>query len=429
VNDDAPLKHREFLDFYFASRLYLAVAIFVAWRLRMFDKPAILGGKPRFDHKINIVRPVLPDYSELQNEIQSILSSGMVTKGRYLNEFEEAIQDYLKVKHAVAVSSCTSGLMLTHKSLGLTGDVVVPSFTFMATVSSLVWNGLNPIFADVDIHTTNLSPEAAEAAITPDTSAILAVHNFGNPAEIDALQAVADRHGIHLIFDAAHGFGALYKGQPLGPQGEANIFSMSPTKLLITGEGGIVATNNSELAARIRLGREYGNNGNYDSLIAGLNARMPELNAILGLKSLERLEDAAQSRNETAALYQEMMGHLPGIDFQRVRTEDRCSYKDFSITVDATKFGLSRDDLAVALTEENIDTRKYYDPPAHRQMAYQSYDDRRPLPNTNWLAANSLSFPLWSNMENGTTTGICEAMEKIFTHREAVRAKLRGITG
>jgi len=421
------LKHHALLGLYFASQLYLAVAIFVAWRLRMSDKPAILGGKPMFEHKINIVRPVLPDYSELQNEIQSILSSGMVTKGRYLNEFEEAIQDYLNVKHVVAVSSCTSGLMLTHKCLGLTGDVVVPSFTFMATVSSLIWNGLNPIFADVDIHTTNLSPEAAEAAITPNTSAILAVHNFGNPAEIDALQAVADRHGIHLIFDAAHGFGALYKGQPLGPQGEANIFSMSPTKLLITGEGGIVATNNSELAARIRLGREYGNDGNYDSLIAGLNARMPELNAIMGLKSLERLEDAAQSRNETAAFFQEMLGRLPGIDFQKVHPQDRSSYKDFSITVEPTRFGLSRDELAAAFAEENIDTRKYYDPPAHRQMAYQSYNDQRPLPNTNWLAANSLSFPIWSNMEPGTMNGICDAMERIFNHREAVKARLRVI--
>jgi dTDP-4-amino-4,6-dideoxygalactose transaminase len=157
----------------------------------MRDVPALLGGTPIFQTKVNIVRPVMPDYSELIDGVKDIVGTGMVTKGKYLRAFEDAIASHLNVKHAVAVSSCTSGLMLTYRGLGLAGDVVVPSFTFMATVSSLIWSGLNPIFADVNPHTTNLDPSAAEAAITPQTSAIVAVHNFGNPAEIDALKAVA----------------------------------------------------------------------------------------------------------------------------------------------------------------------------------------------------------------------------------------------
>jgi dTDP-4-amino-4,6-dideoxygalactose transaminase len=390
----------------------------------MADLPAILGGTPVFSQKINIVRPVLPEFSALEANITDILETGMVTKGRYLEEFEQAISRYLGAKHAVAVSSCTSGLLLTHKALGLTGEVVVPSFTFMATISSLIWCGLHPVFADVDRDTTNLDPAAAEAAITPHTTAILAVHNFGNPANIEALQQVADRHHLALIFDAAHGFGALYRGEPIGKQGSVNIFSLSPTKLLIAGEGGVVVTDDDDLARFVRVGREYGNNGKYDSLFAGLNARLPEFNAILGLKSLDMLEEAAQSRNLVASIYQEMMGKLPGIGFQTVRPDDRCSYKDFSITVDEDLFGLSRDTLADALLAENIDTRKYYDPPGHRQLAYKKYDNHAPLTNTEWLATHSLSFPIWSNMNQKVAVGISEAMHRIYMSRSDIRVKL-----
>ena len=238
----------------------------------MTDKPAVLGNAPVFSSKLNIVRPRLPAFEEMIDEIAEIFSSGMVTKGRHVAAFEQAIAEHLGVKNAVAVSSCTLGLMLTYKGLGLTGDVVLPSFTFMATASSLVWAGLRPVFADVKFDTTNLDPAAAEAAITPRTTAIVAVHNFGNPAEIDELKAIADRHGLKLIFDAAHGFGAQYRGEPVGKQGDAQVYSLSPTKLLIAGEGGIVATNNDTLADRIRMGREYGNDGNYDSAFAGVNA-------------------------------------------------------------------------------------------------------------------------------------------------------------
>src|SRR5512142_553997 len=315
----------------------------------MSDVPAILGGMPAFQSKINIVRPVMPEFSEMAEGVQGILRSGMVTKGEHLKAFEKAVREHLGVKHAIGVSSCTSGLMLTYRGLGLTGDVVVPSFTFMATVSALVWSGLRPVYADVDAGTTNLDPASAEAAITPQTTAIVAVHNFGNPAEIDALRAVASRHGLKLIIDSAHGFGALYQGQPVGGQADAHVFSLSPTKLLITGEGGIVATNDDVLAEKIRLGREYGNSGSYDSAFAGLNARMPEFNALLGLRSLERLEQAARSRNQSAELFQEMLGILPGVGFQEVKAGDRCSYKDFSVTLDPDVFGLTRDALALAL--------------------------------------------------------------------------------
>jgi dTDP-4-amino-4,6-dideoxygalactose transaminase len=391
----------------------------------MSDVPAILGGAPAFQSKVNIVRPVLPDISEMAGGVQSMLQSGMVTKGEHLKAFEKAVREHLGVKHAIAVSSCTSGLMLTYRGLGLSGDVVVPSFTFMATVAALVWSGLRPVYADVDRGTTNLDPAAAEAAITPETSAIVAVHNFGNPADLESLRAIARRHGLKLIIDAAHGFGALHSGQPVGGQADAHVYSLSPTKLLIAGEGGIVATNDDVLAERIIMGREYGNSGSYDSAFAGLNARLPEFNALLGLRSLDRLEEAAQTRNQTADLYEELLGALPGVGFQEVRPENRCSYKDLSITIDAALFGLTRDELALAMAAENIDTRKYYEPPVHRQTAYQQFYDGRPLPNTEWLARNSLSFPMWSNMDAQVVQEICGAIKRVYQNREAVRDCLK----
>jgi dTDP-4-amino-4,6-dideoxygalactose transaminase len=392
----------------------------------MNNKPAFLGGQPVFTDKIPMVRPVLPDYAEMAEGIRHILSTGMVTKGEFMVAFETAIAEHLGVKHAVAVSSCTSGLMLVYRALELSGEVVVPSFTFMATVSALVWNGLRPVFTDVDPGTTNLDPAAVERAITSQTTAIVGVHNFGNPADIAALQMLADRRGLKLVFDAAHGFGARYQGNPVGSQGDAQVFSLSPTKLLITGEGGIVATNDDDLARKVRMGRDYGNDGNYDSAFPGLNARMPEFNALLGLRSLQNLEHAADSRNETAALFQEALGRIPGIGFQEVRPGDRNSYREFSITISPEAFGLRRDEIVPALSAENIDSRKYYEPPVHRQTAYRSYFNGDPLPNTDWLAAHSLSLPMWTDMDPRVSLLICEAFQRIHTHARAIHDKLAG---
>jgi dTDP-4-amino-4,6-dideoxygalactose transaminase len=385
---------------------------------------AILNGTPIFSSRVNIVRPVLPGHHELVDGIQSMLSSGMVTKGKFLSEFESAVAEYLNVKHVVGVSSCTTGLMLTYQAFKLSGEVIVPSFTFMATVSALVWCGVKPVFCDVDFGTTNIDPDQVENLISPKTSAIVAVHNFGNPVDIDALEKIASKHAIPLIFDAAHGFGSLYRGKAVGNQGDAQVFSLSPTKLLIAGEGGVVATNQDHIAETVRMGREYGNNGKYDSLFAGLNARLPEFNALLGMKSLENLEKAAENRNKSVRIYKDLLQSVPGISFQEIRQGNRSSYKDLSITIDERLFGLTRDELSQALGKENIDTRKYYDPPVHRQIAYQKYYLGEPLPATENLASHSLSLPIWSSMDPAIIHGICEAISLARENSTEIHQKL-----
>jgi dTDP-4-amino-4,6-dideoxygalactose transaminase len=393
----------------------------------MSDRPAVLGGTPIFKNRVPIVRPVLPPLTEMSTEIERMLSTGMVTKGEHLARFEEALAAHLRVKHAIAVSNCTSGLMLVYSALGLTGSVIVPSFTFMATVSALVWAGLRPIFADVDEGTTNLDATAAAAAIESDTTAIIGVHNFGAPADIERLNEVARSRGLKLVFDAAHGFGALYRGVPVGPQGDAQVYSLSPTKLVIAGEGGVVATNDDDLAARVRIGREYGNGGGYDAVFAGLNARMAEFNAVLGLHSLMRLEDGVQHRNHVVRRFKTGLESTPGVEFQHVDPADRSSYKDLSVMIRSTQFGLERDDLCRALTAENIDIRRYYDPPVHRQTAYRRFvAETSALANTDRLAMNSVTLPIWSQMPDEVVDGICTAVERIHRVAAEVAEKLSG---
>jgi len=391
----------------------------------MNSQPALLGNSPIFERKINISKPVLPRYEELEQPLREIFASRVLSKGNRLRIFEALVAEHLSVKHAVAVSSCTSGLMLVYQALGLKGAVVVPSFTFMATVSALIWAGAHPVFADVDAGTTNLSPSAAEAAITPQTSAIVAVHNSGNPADIDGLKSVAERHNLRLILDAAHGFGSLYQGRPVGPDGAASVFSLSPTKLLVAGEGGIIATNDDGLAKKLRIGREYGNTGDYDSALPGLNARLPEISALLGQFSLINLEASARHRNQLAELYLERLGRVPGLGFQKVSVGNRSSYKDFSIIVDPNAFGLTRDELALALAAENIDTRKYYDPPVHRQSAYRQYaPPDEVLPETQMLSSRILNLPIWSDMESSVVSRICRAVERAQEFAEGIRMAL-----
>jgi len=334
------------------------------------------------------------------------------------------------VKHVVAVSSCTTGLLLTVQALGLTpgSEVIIPSFTFMATGLGPVWNGLRLRFVDVDSKTMNLDPEQVEAAITPNTSAIIGVHQFGNPAPCKELQQIANCHGLTLIYDAAHGLGSQSEGMPLGGHGKAEIFSLSPTKVMIAGEGGIVATNDDAIAHHITIGRNYGNPGDYDCLFPGLNARMSEFHAILALESFRMLENAARQRNQAAERYRKRLGTVPGIGFQRISENTRSSYKDLCIVVNENEFGLTQPTLVKALLAEGIHTRVYYSPVLHRMEAFRRFAGEaadRELPNTLYLESHALSLPLYSDMTDDEIDLVCAAIERIHTNARSIQQSER----
>jgi len=385
-------------------------------------KPAVLGGKPAFSKIFPFNQPTIPELGELTDQLKDIFSSKMITNAKYVREFEKNAAKYLGVKHAVAVSCCTSGLLLVLKALELKGEVIVPSFTFSATVQSLVWNNLKPVFVDCDPKSFNIDAKLVESLITPKTSAIMAVHIFGMPADVGALSKIAKMHGLKLIFDAAHGFGAKYDGKLVGGFGDAEIFSLSPTKILTAGEGGIVATNDDVLAGNIRIGRDYANQGDYNCQFAGLSARMAEFNAILGLKNLETIEEKVARRNEIADVYKENLKGLPGISFQETTPGSRCSYKDVSILIDPKKFGLTRDVLAQCLDKENIKTKKYYYPPVHHQKFITDMfkADESKLKVTNYVSQNILSLPILTHMKDKDITAICGAIRNIYKYRNEI---------
>jgi dTDP-4-amino-4,6-dideoxygalactose transaminase len=368
------------------------------------------------------MRPTLPDLSEVISEYQSTYEKGLLTNAGLVARLEGAVAERLGVKHCVAVSSCTSGLMMVLRALGLSGEVIVPSFTFFATGHAILWNGLTPVFANSELDTWNVSPDDVERHITNKTSAIVAVHMYGNPCDIPALERLAQRYRLKLIFDAAHSFGSAYRGKPIGFFGDAEVFSLSPTKLLVAGEGGLVTTGDAKLAAAVRAMRNYGDLGAYNPEWLGVNARMTEFNAALALHCLPLIDAKVQRRNSIAQMYTQLLCSLPGVRFQRTHAHDTCTYKDYSIHVTPEILGITRDALANALLNENIETKKYFYPPLHQQSLYSKFHDPawNDLSQTEYLAEGILSLPIYESLPDETVIAVAEILRRIV-HSELER--------
>ena len=370
-------------------------------------------------------RPTLPPYALFNKEVEAFYDSGMITNGPVVRRLETSVRDALLVDNAVAVSCCTSGLMLALRCKGLSGKVALPSFTFFATAHVLVWNGLEPVFVDIEPDTWNISQEALERALEEDESisAVLPVHVFGNPCDVDALEDLAGDRGLAVIYDSAHAMGAKVRDRWVGCFGDAEVFSLSPTKIVVAGEGGIVTTPDDELAEQLRAGRDYGNTGDYDPALVGLNARMSEFHAALAMGSFQMLEKNVLRRNAIADRYGEGLSYLPGITTQAIREGNRSTFKDLTVLVNEERFGLSRDALSWYLSRKGIDSRKYYDPPVHRTKAYRErwgmkYDEF--LPVTNRLSRQALSLPIWSHMELGLVDSVVESVQGAHERAEEI---------
>jgi dTDP-4-amino-4,6-dideoxygalactose transaminase len=369
---------------------------------------------PEHDEEaIPLVRPRVADPGALEARIAAIVEGGILTNGPTVRELEERAAAYLGVRHAVAVSSCTAGLMLVLRACDLSGDVVLPSFTFAATAHAVAWNGLRPVFADVDAETLTLSPEAVERALTVRTSAIVATHVYGNPCDVDSLDAIAREHGLRLFYDAAHAFGSSVSGRMVGGFGDAEVFSLSPTKVLFAAEGGIVATDDDELAGRCRIGRDYANPGDYDCRFVGLNARMSELHAAVALASLEDLDERIVERNVLAEAYRRRLGSVRGVSFPVVREGNRSTYKDLTILIDPHAADADADAVRAALAARGIESKRYYAPPVHEMQAYRGLaSGGGSLVWTRRAAAQALTLPLWSGMGTGRVDRVADAVRR-----------------
>ena len=381
---------------------------------------AVLGGEPAFPAGIPFVRPPTPPLDRVVARLTPSYDRGALTDGPLVRELEERTAERLGVAHVVAVASCTAGLMLTLRALELAGPVVVPSFTFSATAHAVTWNGLAPVFSECDPYSFQF--DCADASARLDgVSAMIATHVFGAPCAPERVEELAASAGVPVIFDAAHAFGAERAGRAVGGYGWAEVFSLSPTKPLIAGEGGLVATDRNDVADAVRMGRNYGNPGDYDTKFAGLNARMSELHAALALESLTELDEHLATRRRLADRYTAGIEATPGLAIQRVGAEDRSTWKDFTMAVDADRFGLARDALVVALRAEGIDTRCYFDPPVHRQ---QSYANARvgSLPVTEHTSSRVVSLPLYRDLDEVVIDRVTELLAQIHADSKGVSA-------
>ena len=357
---------------------------------------AIFSGKPAFTKMLHIGQPNIGNHERLMNRINRILDKRWLTNaGEQVQELERRVSSMCGVKHCIAMCNGTVALEIVIRALELSGEVIVPSFTFIATAHALQWQQINPIFCDINPNTHNIDPSRIEALITPRTTGIVGVHLWGRPCDVDTLTKIAEKNNLKLLFDASHAFGCSHRGNMVGGFGHAEVFSFHATKLMNSFEGGAVVTNDDELAAKIRLMKNFGFAG-YDNVIyIGTNGKMSEVSAAMGLTSLESFEEfIAVSRNNYEC-YQSCLKGIPGINIVPYDTRERCNYQYIVLEIDENITKISRDHLLKVLHAENVLARRYFYPGCHRMEPYRSYfpNAKLLLPITEWLAKRILQLP------------------------------------
>lgn len=381
--------------------------------------PAILGGKPAFDSTLDVVKTATPPMDALIPKISTMLESCRLSNnGEFVQEFERMASERLGVKNCVAMCNGTLSLVLALKAMNLTGKVIVPSFTFCATVHAVLWAGLEPVFADIDTETFSITPETVEKVLTSDVSAVMPVTIFGSPCDVTGFENLAELCDFKLLFDSAQGMGSAYRGRSLGSFGDAESFSVHATKILPAGEGGLLTTDNDDLADYLRRARNFGVDGDSDCIMPGLNAKMAEFPAILGIEGLKLLDVAIEKRRRLVERYEELLKGIPGVGFQKHPQGYQTNHQNFVVSVEADRFGMPRNALSIALLAENIRTRKYFFPPVHATSAYygNSVEAKEMLPNTNRISDMVLSLPLHTEMSLQEVDRVCEVIAEIQRH-------------
>ena len=356
---------------------------------------AVNGAPPAFDEPLHVGRPNIGNRETFMRLVEEMFDRCWLSNnGPLVQQFEQRVADYLGVKHCVAMCNGTIALEIAIRALGMEGEVIVPSYTFIATAHALHWQGITPVFADIDLQTHNLDPAAVRRMITPRTTGIIGVHLWGKGAPVQALQEIADEHGLQLMFDAAHAFGCSFGGKMIGSFGRAEVLSFHATKFFNTFEGGAVVTNDDALAEAVRLMRNFGFAG-FDNVIhPGTNGKMVEVCAAMGLVNLDYIDTVIDANRRNYHAYCQALSSLPGLKMIAFDEAERNNYQYVILEVGEGS-AVSRDQLVAALHAENILARKYFWPGCHRM---KPYSDLYPhagmvLPNTTLIADRVIVLP------------------------------------
>lgn len=366
---------------------------------------------PRFDEPIYVTRPLLPPLNAVQARLAEVWDARWLTNdGAQTVALTQAIAGYLDAPHVSLFNNGTIALLAAVRALGLTGEVITTPFTFPATPHAVSWSGVTPVFADIDPVTMTLDPAAVKALVTPRTSGILAVHVYGIPCDVRGLQAVADRHGLKVVYDAAHAFGTTVDGVGIGTFGDASMFSFHATKLFHTAEGGALVCRDAAVKAEVDQLKNFGILNQEQVGPVGINGKMNELQAALGLAVLDCVPEEIRRRQAVIARYRERLGRVPGLTLMPEPVGVRSSCQYFVIRVDAAAFGRSRDEVHEALKRENVMTRKYFFPLCTEYACYRDLASSAPgrLPVASHVVREVLCLPLYGTLALADVDVICD---------------------
>ena len=372
----------------------------------------------RNEQPIPLIRPTLPDMDRVLDMFRQSCEAGAVTSAQIVATFEEEACRFTGTDHAVAVSSCTSGLILAFAAMDFPdgAEVVLPSFTFAATVEAVVWNRLIPVYVDCLPGTMTVDPDEIVKAIGPRTVAICPVNTFGLPPDMDRLQEISTKYGIPLLFDSAQGLGSTFRGKPTGGFGLCEVFSLSPTKVVTAIEGGLLTTNDRKLAEKIRSMRDYGKGPADEGMVFnGLSARMSELHGAVGLLGLRDADHLIRARLRHIGRYRARLAKLPGCRVQEF-PEDRTSSGNYFTLLIGKEAKLDRDVVYGKLKSSGIQAKKYFHPPVHAQTAFRDRPHRivGDLLNTWATARESLALPLYSHLTDQQQDRVCVELEALL---------------
>lgn len=372
------------------------------------DDLAINGGIPAFKELLHVGRPNFGDRTRLLERVNDMLNRKWLSNnGPYVQEFEQRVAGMIGVKHCIALCNGTIALEIAIRALELKGEVILPSFTFVATAHALQWQEITPVFCDIDPKTHTIDPACIEKMITPRTTGIIGVNLWGRSCNIEALEKIATDHNLKLLFDSAHGFACSRKGRMLGNFGRAEIFSFHPTKFFNTAEGGAIVTNDDALAAKIRLMKNFGFSG-YDNVVnVGTNGKMNEFSALTGLTNLESIDEFIAVNRRNYEVYEFELRTVPGVSLIKYDLLEKCNYQYIVLEIDESVTGVTRDQLVEILHADNVLARRYFYPGCHRMEPYRSYFPNAGLllPETERLVQRVLSLP------TGTAVGLDEIRE------------------
>lgn len=369
-----------------------------------------------FPKPIYITRPLLPPLSEFNGKLKEIWDSQWLTNnGQQHRILEKRLSEYLKVPHLSLFNNGTIALITAVQSLRLSGEVITTPFTFPATPHVLTWNGVTPVFCDIEEETLTIDADKIESMITPHTTGILGVHVFGNPCNVLTIQDIANRYGLKVIYDSAHAFGTEIHKQGIGNFGDISMFSFHATKLFHTAEGGALTFNNEYLKERIDFLKNFGIKNEEEVIMPGINGKMNEIQAGLGLLMLDYIEEERENRNKVKNIYINKLKNVEGITLLNDSNnfnDYRESYQYFVIRIEKEKFGKSRDYVYNRFQEFNVYTRKYFYPlcsdyTCYRQLPSSSKEN---LPIANKIVNEVLCFPYYGRLTKETVEKICDLL-------------------